>query len=327
MSKGYAIPTMETERHKRPLVAIVGPTASGKTDTAIRLARAVGGEVISADSRYLYRGMDIGVAKPTEEEMAGVPHHLIDVADPTEDYSLALYQRDAYRAIEETLARGHLPILAGGTPLYVNALLEGWRIPEAPPDPGFRAQMERLADEEGFEALHARLAEIDPGAAARIPPSNVRRVIRALEIFHTTGRRMTELEGKVPPPYRALKIGLALPREALYERIDRRAEAQIASGLVDEVRGLLARGVPPDAPAMSAIGYGEIVGYLQGRWSLEAAVERIKYHTHRYARHQLTWLRRMRGVHWLDPREPDFFDRVLALVRDFLATDETGGAT
>lgn len=309
---------MAAQTDKKSLIAIVGPTAVGKTATAIRLARDIGGEVISADSRYLYRGMDIGTAKPTVDEMAGVPHHLIDVVDPTEDYSLALYQRDAYQAIDDVLARGRVPILAGGTPLYVNAVLEGWRIPEAPPDPAFRAAMEAYARDQGAEALHRRLAAVDPAAAKRIPASNVRRVIRALEIHRHTGQRMTDLEGRQPPPYRVLIAGLMLPREELFARIDRRVDEQIASGLVDEVRGLLAAGVPPDAPAMSAIGYGEIVDYLEGKATLAEAVERIRFHTHRYARHQLTWLRRMRGVHWFNPDEPGWYDRLLALVRAFL---------
>ena len=314
---------MPSQPDKRNLIAIVGPTAVGKTSAAIRLARDVGGEVVSADSRYLYRGMDIGTAKPTGEEMAGVPHHLIDVVGPEEDYSLALYQRDAYAAIDGILSRGRVPILAGGTPLYVNAVVEGWRVPEVPPDPAFRASMEEVARVEGAGALHARLAQVDPAAAARIAPANVRRVIRALEVFARTGRRMTDLEGRQPPPYRTLVAGLTLPREELYAAIDRRVDAQITGGLVEEVRRLLDAGVPADAPAMSAIGYGEIVAHLEGRLTLAEAAERIRYHTHRYARHQLTWLRRMAGVHWFDPREAGWYGRLRELTREFLAGNET----
>ncbi|MDI3340301.1 MAG: tRNA (adenosine(37)-N6)-dimethylallyltransferase MiaA [Sphaerobacter sp.] len=313
----------EQQRRRPPLVAIVGPTAVGKTATAIRLARDLDGEVVSADSRYLYRGMDIGTAKPSPAQMRGVPHHLIDILEPWQDYSLALYQRDAYRAIADIAARGRLPILAGGTPLYVNAVLEGWRIPEVPPDPAFRAAMAQLAREQGPEALHRRLQAVDPAAAARIPATNVRRVIRALEIHHHTGQRMTDLEGKSPPPYRILILGLALPRDELFRRIDERVDEQIAAGLVEEVRRLLAAGVPPDAPAMSAIGYAELVPYLQGTTTLPEAIERIRFNTHRYARHQLTWLRRMRGVHWFDPRQPDAYAAMLERCRAFLATDET----
>lgn len=313
------IVTTVPEPYKRPLIAVAGPTAAGKTAAAIRLARDLGGEVVSADSRYLYRGMDIGTAKPSEEEMAGVPHHLIDVVESTQEYSLALYQADAYRAIDQILARGRLPILAGGTPLYVNALLEGWRIPEVPPDPEFREAMARLAESEGQAAFHARLAAVDAVAAERIPMTNVRRVIRALEIYRATGRSMTEIEGKQPPPYDVLSLGLMLPREELYQRIDRRIEEQIAGGWAEEVQRLLAAGVSPDVPAMSAIGYREIAEYLAGKSTLAEAVERIKYHTHRYARHQLTWLKRMTGIHWFDPREPGSYDEMLELARAFLA--------
>jgi tRNA dimethylallyltransferase len=318
------IVTTVSQPNKRPLIAVVGPTAAGKTVAAIRLACDLAGEVVSADSRYLYRGMDIGTAKPTGEEMAGVPHHLIDVVEPAQDYSLALYQADAYRTIDQILARGRLPILAGGTPLYVNALLEGWRIPEVPPDPAFREAMAQVAESEGPAALHARLAAVDPIAAARIPMTNVRRVIRALEIHRAAGRPMTEIEGKHPPPYDILLLGLMLPREELYRRIDRRIDEQIAGGWVEEVQRLLASGVSPALPAMSAIGYREIAAYLAGTYSLDEAVERIKYHTHRYARHQLTWLRRMPGIHWFDPREPGWYDEMLSLARAFLNRSQPG---
>lgn len=307
---------------RKPVIALVGPTSVGKTATAIRLALEFGGEVVSADSRYLYRGMDIGTDKPSLEERKGVPHHLIDIVDPRDDYSLALYQRDARAAIEAIHARGRLPIVAGGTPLYLRALLEGWRIPPAPPNPELRAQLELRARVEGPEVLHRELERVDPLAAARIPPENVRRVIRALEIFHATGRRMTELEGKESPPWRVLWLGLTMPREELYRRIDERVERQIARGLVDEVRRLLGEGVPPDVPAMTALGYRQIVLYLEGKLTLEEAVARIKYDTHRYARHQLTWLRRMKQVEWYDVTQPGWYEAMRERVRTFLA-DET----
>ncbi|HEU4792145.1 MAG TPA: tRNA (adenosine(37)-N6)-dimethylallyltransferase MiaA [Nitrolancea sp.] len=303
-------------------MAVVGPTAVGKTAAAIRLARDLAGEVVSADSRYLYRGLDIGTAKPSEEEMAGVPHHLIDVVEPTQDYSLAIYQADAYRTIDRILDRGRLPILAGGTPLYVNALLEGWRIPEVPPDPTFREAMAQVAEDEGPAVLHARLAMVDPLAADRIPMTNVRRVVRALEIHRSTGRPMTEIEGKQPPPYDVLTLGLMVPRDELYRRIDRRIEEQIAGGWIEEVQRLLGAGLSPAVPAMSAIGYREIADYLAGTCSLAEASDRIKYHTHRYARHQLTWLKRMPGIHWFDPREPSWYDEMLGLARDFLTRSQ-----
>ena len=304
--------------NKKPLIAVIGATSVGKTAAAIRLARSVNGEIVSADSRYLYRGMDIGTATPGEDEMEGVPHHLINLLDPTEDYSLTLYLQDALRAIGDVHRRGRVPILAGGTPLYVNALLEGWRVPNVPPDPEFRSVMETVARIEGAEVLHDRLRQVDPPAAERIPPSNVRRVIRALEVYHHTGQRMSEIEGKSPPPFRTLIIGLRLPREELYRRIDARVEDQIAHGLVAEVRGLLEAGVPADAPSMSAIGYPEIVDYLNDRLTLDQAIERIKFHTHRYARHQLTWLRRMNDVNWFEPSEPGWFEQAATLARSFL---------
>ena len=317
---------LSPSRHS-PLLTIVGPTASGKTATAIALARELGGEVISADSRYLYRGMDVGTAKPTLEEMAGIPHHLIDIADPTDDYSLALYQRDAYAAIGDVLGRDKLPILAGGTPLYLNAVLEGWRIPEAAPDPTFRAEMDAIANESGNDALHARLATIDPAAAGRIPATNRRRVIRALEIHHLTGRPMSELEGKSPPPYRVLKLGLMPSRDRLVARIERRVDAQIEQGFVEEVQRLLDAAVPLNAPAMSAIGYRELADYLGGRSTLAEAIERIRFHTHRYVRHQLGWLRKMPDVVWFDPEADGWFERLREEVIRFLSPDETASRT
>ncbi|HEX3724479.1 MAG TPA: tRNA (adenosine(37)-N6)-dimethylallyltransferase MiaA [Nitrolancea sp.] len=312
--------TTSSPANKKPLIAVVGATGVGKTSAAIRLARLVDGEVISADSRYLYRGMDIGTATPTEEEMAGIPHHLINILNPADDYSLTLFQRDALRAIDDVHSRGRLPILAGGTPLYVNALLEGWRIPEVQPDPAFRAAMEAVVRDLGAAELHGRLEGVDPVAAARIPAANVRRVIRALEIERHTGRPMTDIEGKEPPPFRVLLIGLTMPREELYLRVDERIDRLIASGFVEEVRRLLHEGVSPEARSMSAIGYPELVAYIQGRATLAEAVERMKFHTHRYVRHQSTWLKRMDSVQWIDPREESWFDQIARLVYEFLAT-------
>lgn len=329
MLRSQAIVATEARRpqqevaHLPRLLAVVGPTASGKTAAGIELAAEFDGEIISADSRYLYRGMDIGTAKPAPLEMAGIPHHLIDVVDPGDDYSLALYQRDAYAAIENVLEQGRLPLLAGGTPLYLNAVLEGWRIPEAEPDPVFRAQMESFAGEQGDEALHRRLTAIDPAAARRIPATNRRRVIRALEIHYRTGRRMSELEGKAPPPYQVLRLGLMPSRERLFERIERRIDKQIDEGFVDEVRRLLDAGISLDVPSMSAIGYRELAAYIEGELTLPEAVEQIRFHTHRYVRHQLTWLRKMPDVVWFDPETDDWFDDLREEVRRFLSPDET----
>lgn len=300
------------------IVAIVGATATGKTDAAIRLAREFDGEIVSVDSRYLYRGLDIGTAKPTETEQSVVPHHLIDILDPADDYSLALYQRDACQIIEDILARGRVPILAGGSPLYVRAVLEGWRIPEAPPDWAFRGEMESVAESEGIEALHQRLQDIDPPAAHRIPQQNVRRVIRALEIHRQTGQRMTDLEGKDPPDWDTLMIGLHIERDVLHERIDARVEDMLMRGLVEEVRGLIEAGVPAECTAMRSIGYQEVVPYLAGEYDAEEMTQRIKFATHRFVRHQLTWLRKTPGIHWLDRLNPQFDEEIATLVREHL---------
>jgi tRNA dimethylallyltransferase len=306
------------ERERPPVVAVVGATGTGKTDLAIHLAVRFDGEVVSVDSRYLYRGLDIGTAKPDERERSGVPHHLIDILEPTDDYSLALYQRDASDAIAGIHKRTRLPFLAGGSPLYVRAVLEGWTIPEAPPDPAFRSEMEAFADEHGDESLHHRLAGIDPAAAARIPPSNRRRVIRALEVHHQTGRRMSDLEGKSPPPWDVLIIGLHIERTALLERIDRRVEAMLKRGLVEEVRGLLERGVPEDCTAMRSIGYQEVVPFLRGEYDHSEMADRMKFSTHRYVRHQLTWLRKTPGIHWFDALRAASRGEIEELVADHL---------
>jgi tRNA dimethylallyltransferase len=310
--------TMFSYRNTPPLVAILGATATGKTGTAIRLAREFVGEIVSVDSRYLYRGLDIGTSKPTPEERQQVPHHLIDVLDPREEYSLALFQQDANRAINDILERSRLPVLAGGSPLYVRAVLEGWRIPKAPPDAAFRQEMEQFVTDHGAEALHQLLLDVDPVAAKRTPPQNTRRVIRALEIRHVTGERMSDLEGKEPPPWDVLKIGLHIERGELFRRIDLRVDQMIVRGLVDEVRGLLDSGISPDSTAMRSIGYQEMVPYLNGDLSLDESIERIKFATHRYVRHQLTWLRKTPGIHWVDALDPESDREISRLVSEHI---------
>jgi tRNA dimethylallyltransferase len=295
------------------IVVIAGPTASGKTRLGVELALRFNGEVVNADSRYLYRGMDIGVAKPTMEERRGVPHHLIDILDPVDDMSLAPYQTWATEEIREIVDRGRLPLLVGGTPLYVNAVVEGWRIPRVPPDPDYRAEMERLAP----ETLMARLAEVDPVAAERSGP-NLRRVIRALEIYDATGIPMSAQEGRGPRPFETLELGLEFPRELLYEAVDRRIDHQIAIGLVDEVRSLLQGVVPEDAPALSSIGYRQLIPALRGEETLESAIQRIKHDTHKYVRHQQTWLKRNRRLVPIDVTQPDWIERAAALVYQYV---------
>jgi tRNA dimethylallyltransferase len=291
----------------------------GKTAAAIAVARRFGGEIVSADSRQLYRGMDIGTAKPTPEELAAAPHHLIDVLDPDDDFSLARYVTLAREAIDAILARGRLPILAGGTPLYLNAVTEGWRVPHAPPDPALRAALEAEAARDGLAALEARLATADPVAAAR-SAGNLRRVVRALEVFLTTGVPMSAQEGKEPPPYRVDAFILTLDRRALHARIDARVERMVAAGLVEEVRGLLERGYSPALPALSGIGYAEIVAYLRGECALPEAIERIKFSTHRYVRHQETWFRRNRAARRIDVAPDDWLARLIDEVGTVLAT-------
>jgi tRNA dimethylallyltransferase len=302
------------------LLAIVGPTAVGKTALSIELARRFGGEVISADSRQIYRHMDIGTAKATASEQAAVPHHLIDVVDPDEELTLAHYRRLATGAIADIAARGRLPILAGGTGLYVRALLEGWTVPEVPPQPELRRELEGWAEREGHEALHRRLARVDPDAAARIDARNVRRVIRALEVYHATGQPISSLQTKSAPAYRVFTIGLTMPRPDLYRRIDERVDRMIAAGLVDEVRDLLARGYGLELPAMSGLGYRQIGQFLGGEVSLDEAIILIKRHTRRLVRQQYNWFRRGDpAIRWVDVSEQPSRARVEAWVHAFVA--------
>jgi tRNA dimethylallyltransferase len=283
------------------LLAIVGPTAVGKTTLALRLAEALNGEVVSADSRQVYRGMDIGTAKPTTEERTRTPHHLIDIREPDEPLSLAEYQRMAYQAVDSLLARSKLPMLVGGTGQYVRAVVEGWSIPTVPPDKALRASLYAQAEASGPKVLHARLRSLDPLAAERIDPRNVRRVVRALEVCLIAGQPISELQRKTPPPYRITQIGLTLPRQALYQRADERIDAMIAAGLIDEVRQLVEAGFDWHLPAMSSLGYREIGIHLRGEISLEEAVQRIKRETRRFIRHQYNWFRLSDPrLHWFD---------------------------
>jgi tRNA dimethylallyltransferase len=300
-------------------MSLVGPTAVGKTALAIRLAEAVDGEIVSADSRQVYRGMDIGTAKATSQEQARVPHHLIDIVDPDETLGLAQFQAMAYAAIADITARGRVPFLVGGTGQYVMAVIEGWQVPRVPPDETLRADLYRQAEEEGAKALHARLFELDPVAAARIDRRNVRRVVRALEVCLTTGQPISEQQVKGPPPYRILMIGLTMPRPQLYRRIDKRVEQMVEAGLEDEVRRLVAAGYRFDLPAMSGVGYGQFAPYLAGRATLAEVIAEIQRATRRFVRHQSNWFRRDTSrIHWLDATS-DPYETALHLVRGFLA--------
>jgi len=285
----------------RKLIAVVGPTATGKTALAVALARAIDGEIVGADSRQVYRHMDIGTAKPTAEERALAPHHLLDVADPAEPFSLAQYLELATAVLEDIWTRGCQPLLVGGSGQYVWALLEGWTVPRLAPQRELRRSLEERAAREGAEALHRELARIDPRAAAGIDARNVRRVIRALEVYQATGRPISFWQEKAPPSWDTLILGLTCPRDELYRRIDARVDAMMAAGLVDEVRGLLAMGYSPELPSMSGIGYREVCQHLAGELDLAAAVARIKTATHRLARQQATWFRRDDPrIRWID---------------------------
>ncbi len=287
---------------RAPLVVIVGPTAAGKTALSIELAEASGGEIVSADSRQIYRGMDIGTAKATAGERARVPHHLLDVVAPDQVLSLAEYQTMAYAAIAGIHARGRLPFLVGGTGQYIHAVIEGWRIPEVAPQPELRAELEAKARAEGAKALHDWLAVLDPSAASHIDYRNVRRVIRALEVCLVTGRPITELQRKNPPPYTILQLGVTCPRPELYARIDARVHRMIEAGLVDEVRRLVDAGYDWELPAMTGLGYRQIGEYLRDEVTLDEAVARIKKGTRRFVQQQYNWFRlEDPAIHWVDP--------------------------
>ena len=289
---------------KIPVIYIVGPTASGKTDAGICLAEKIGGEIVSADSRYLYRGMDIGTAKPDMEERRGIPHWLIDVADPDETWSLSLFQKAADEAIRDINSRGKTPILVGGTGQYVRAILEGWSIPEGEPDYRLRSALENWGTEIGAYSLYQKLERIDPEAAAKIEWQNMRRTVRALEVIFTTGRKFSAQRTVKESPYDAVIYGMKRDRTELYRRIDLRVDLMIRRGLVEEVRGLLENGYAETLPSMSAIGYREICDCLHGRISLEEAAQLIKFRTHNYVRRQANWFKAGDpSIRWIDPEE------------------------
>jgi tRNA dimethylallyltransferase len=282
------------------LVVLLGPTAVGKTELSLRLCEQFGGEVVSADSRQIYCGMDIGTAKATPAEQARVPHHMLDLRAPDQVLTVAEYQQLAYAAIDKIHRRGRVPFLVGGSALYVRAVTAGLRIPEVPPDPALRAQLEEELARDGLAPLVARLQQIDAATAAQIDLRNPRRVLRALEIVLITGQPKVALEGAVPPPYRMLQLALTRERGALHRRIDARVEQMVAEGLVEETKRLLAAGYAPTLPAMTSLGYREIISYLEGSMTLDQAVERIQIETHRFVRHQMTWFRKLPGLQWFD---------------------------
>jgi tRNA dimethylallyltransferase len=277
--------------NKPPLVLILGPTAIGKTELAIRLAERLNGEIVSADSRLFYRGMDIGTAKPTGEEQARVPHHLIDIADPDQILSLAVFQQKAREAIADIHTRNKIPFLVGGTGQYIRAVAEGWSPPEVEPHEGLRTELERMKEERGADWLYEKLRALDPAAAEMIDPRNSRRTIRALEVILTTGKKFSEQRAQSDSPYRLLAIGLTRPRSELYERVDRRIEAMFASGFLDEVKKLLEKGYSPSLPTMSAIGYREAIRVLHGDLTEEQAKAEMRRATRVFVRRQANWFK------------------------------------
>ncbi len=282
---------MSAPEKRIPLVVILGATAVGKTALSLQLASGLRGEIVSADSRLMYRYMDIGTAKPTAEERRRVPHHLIDVVDPDQTITAAEYQELAQSAIRAIDGRESLPMLVGGTGQYITALLEGWSAPRVPPNPELRAEFEVYANDQGLSALHARLAALDPDAARTIDPRNLRRVVRALEVTILTGVPFSQQRTKHPPPYHTMVIGLNMDRERLFTRAEKRIDDMIKRGFIEEVRGLLARGYAPSLPSMSGLGYAQISRYLLGKITLEEAVIETKRATKVFIRHQETWFR------------------------------------
>jgi tRNA dimethylallyltransferase len=266
----------------------------------VDLCEALGGEVVTADSRQVYRFMDIGTDKPSPQARRGIPHHMIDLADPDEAYTLAMFQDGAYAAIEQIMGRGKVPVLAGGTPLYLLSVIEGWEIPRVEPDMYLRRTLEAEAERIGTAALHERLAGLDSAAAAKILPTNTRRIIRALEVILSTGRPISEQQAKRPPPYNVISIGLTCERGELFRRIDARVDSQFVRGLVEEVASLHARGYAFDLPSMSGLGYRQVGDYLLGRATLDEARQRIKWDTHAFVRHQVNWFSRLTGATLID---------------------------
>ena len=292
------------------ILVIVGPTASGKTRMAVELAQRHNGEVISADSMQIYRTMDIGTAKPTKEEMGGIPHHMIDVADPEEDFSVARYVEMAARCVDDVLERGKLPIVAGGTGLYIDSLLSGRTFAPFSPDSALRGELERELAEKGGQAMLEALAQVDPEAAQRLYPNDHKRIVRALEVYRSTGKTITQHNREtqaIPPRYNALTIGLAFQdRQAMWRRIDQRVDEMVAAGLEDEVRRLLTSGISPKCTAMQAIGYKEFTQALSGEMTWQEATDVVKLRSRQYAKRQLTWFGRnpnTRWVRWDDPPE------------------------
>ena len=287
----------------KDLIVITGPTASGKTALSVRLAKEIGAEIVNADSMQIYKYMDIGTAKPTVDEREGVPHHLIDIVNPDELFSVARYCECAKEAIDDIHSRGKIAVMVGGTGLYVDSLVNNIQFSETEPDEEYRKSLEDDAEKLGNEYIYEKLKTIDPQSAAKIAVQDTKRIIRALEVYHVTGKTITwhnEQSRSVPSPYNTTMFAISMDREALYDKINRRVDVMLELGLVDEVKKILSMGVDEKATSMQAIGYKEIVGYLKGEISLEKAADDIKQGSRRYAKRQLTWFRRNNNINWIE---------------------------
>lgn len=286
---------------KIPLIVIVGPTAVGKTATAISLAKKIKGEVVSADSMQVYRYMNIGTAKPTADEMQGVVHHLIDIVDPLEEFNVVKYTRLAHEAIKDIASRGKIPVLVGGTGLYIDSVVKNIKYAETTTQQDYRNELLLIANEKGNEYVYNMLLEADPKTADRLHPNDLRRVIRALEVHKFTGVPMSDMVSQsvdTPKPYNTIFFGLSMEREILYDRINKRVDIMLENGLVDEVKQILDMGVKPENTSMNGIGYKEIAQYLTGEVSLDEAVEAIKQGSRNYAKRQMTWFKRNNDINW-----------------------------
>lgn len=292
---------MSCLKQKEKLLVLIGPTAVGKTKLSIDLAKRFNGEIISGDSMQIYKGMDIGTAKITSQEMEGIPHHLIDIKSPEEPFSVAEFQELVREKISEIASRGKLPMIVGGTGLYIQSVIYDYQFSDAPSDSEFRTMLEKIAEEQGNEELYERLKKVDPDSAERIHPNNVRRVIRALEVFQCTGKTMTEYQQDQQPEllYDTCLIGLTMERELLYNRINQRVDIMKEQGLVEEVRALFESGLR-ECQSIQAIGYKELYDYFEGKVSFETAIENLKQNSRRYAKRQLTWFRNKMDVEWFE---------------------------
>lgn len=300
---------------KIPIVVIAGPTASGKTALSVNIAKALGGEIVSADSMQIYKYMNIGTAKPTDAEKQGIPHYMMDFLEPDVSFSVADYCEMAKKVIQDIDSRGKIPVLVGGTGLYIDSLINGVDFGEEEGDGKIRDELLLLAEKEGNEAVHKILAEIDPETAEKYHPNNLRRIIRAIEVYKTQGVRVSEkAKEEKNSPYNAVYFCIDWDRAELYDRINKRVDIMLEDGLLDEVKALLERNVNPKATAMQSIGYKEFVGYLKGEMTLEEAIDAVKQSSRRYAKRQLTWFRRNENIHWLKSGE-NVTDAALEIIR------------